>query len=87
MGKKEDISRRDLLKTGGAVAAAVAATSLLPAAASAAKEGVSRWAVWDTGNMAGMHQVKKGRKRAERTIMTRISRPYGGKTGAFIPTG
>ncbi|MBI5408778.1 MAG: 4Fe-4S dicluster domain-containing protein [Nitrospirae bacterium] len=45
MGKKEDISRRDMLKTGGAVAVAAAATGILPAAAAAAKEGVSRWAM------------------------------------------
>ena len=45
MGKKEDISRRDLLKTGGAVAVAAAATGMLPGTASAAKEGASRWAM------------------------------------------
>lgn len=45
MGKKEDISRRDLLKTGGAVAAAAAATGLLPDTSVAAKEGLPRWAM------------------------------------------
>ncbi len=38
-------SRRDLLKTGGAVAAVAATTGLLPANSVAAKKGVPRWAM------------------------------------------
>jgi len=45
MGKKEDISRRDLIKTGGVVAAAAAATGILPETAVAAKEELPRWAM------------------------------------------
>lgn len=46
MSKTGTLSRRDLLKTGGAAAvAAVAATSLLPAKAEAAKNGNPRWAM------------------------------------------
>jgi len=43
MGKKNELTRRDLLKTGGTVVAATAATGLLPAEAEAAKGG-ERWA-------------------------------------------
>ncbi|MBI4654649.1 MAG: 4Fe-4S dicluster domain-containing protein [Nitrospirae bacterium] len=45
MGKKKALSRRDVLKTGGAVAVAAAATSLLPEKAKAAEAGVPRWAM------------------------------------------
>lgn len=43
MGKTKTLSRRDLLKTGGAMATAVAAASLLPKKAEAAKNGNPRW--------------------------------------------
>ena len=46
MSKTKKLSRRDVLKTGGAVAAAVAATSVLPAKKAKAQEkGVPRWAM------------------------------------------
>ncbi len=45
MSKTGKLSRRDLLKTGGVVATAVAATGLLPKKAAAAKNGNARWAM------------------------------------------
>ncbi|GBD95218.1 MAG TPA: 4Fe-4S dicluster domain-containing protein [Nitrospirae bacterium] len=45
MTKKDSISRRDIIKTGGAVAVAAAATTLLPVKAEAAKKKVPRWAM------------------------------------------
>ncbi len=45
MGKTKTLSRRDLLKTGSAMATAVAAASLLPKKAEAAKNGNPRWAM------------------------------------------
>ena len=45
MGKTKTLSRRELFKTGGVVVAAVAATSLLPEKAEAAKNGNPRWAM------------------------------------------
>ncbi len=45
MNKKNTLSRRDLLKTGGVVATAVAATGLISKKASAAKNGNARWAM------------------------------------------
>ncbi|HDO25019.1 MAG TPA: 4Fe-4S dicluster domain-containing protein [Nitrospirae bacterium] len=44
MSKKDSISRRDIIKTGGAMAAVVAA-GLLPKKAEAAKNGTPRWAM------------------------------------------
>lgn len=45
MGKTNTLSRRDLLKTGGAVATVAAATSLLPKKTEAAKNVNPRWAM------------------------------------------
>ena len=45
MSKSNVLSRRDVLKTGGAVAVAAAATSLLPEKAKAAEAEVARWAM------------------------------------------
>ncbi|MEF9475217.1 MAG: 4Fe-4S dicluster domain-containing protein [Candidatus Mariimomonas ferrooxydans] len=45
MSKTGTLSRRDILKTGGAVAATAAATGLLPENAEAAKNGNPRWAM------------------------------------------
>jgi len=45
MSKKSTVSRRDVLKTGGAMAAAVAAASVLPAKSEAATNGNPRWAM------------------------------------------
>jgi len=45
MSKTETLSRRDLLKTGGAVAVVAAATTLLSKKAEAAEEKVPRWAM------------------------------------------
>ena len=44
MSKKEELSRRDLLKTGGTVAVAAAATGLLPSETEAAKN-IARYAM------------------------------------------
>ena len=45
MGKTKTLSRREILKTGGAMAAAVAAASVLPAKSEAATNGNPRWAM------------------------------------------
>jgi len=44
MSKTKTLSRRDVLKTGGTMAAAVAAATLLPKKAEAAENGNPRWA-------------------------------------------
>ena len=53
MGKTDSVSRRDLLKTGGTVAAAVAATSLLPSETEAAKSNARYAMVLDLRRCIG----------------------------------
>ena len=45
MSKKDSLSRRDMLKAGGAAAVAAAATNLVPGEAEAAKKKSPRWAM------------------------------------------
>ena len=53
MGKTDSVSRRDLLKTGGTVAAAVAATGLLPSETEAAKSNARYAMVLDLRRCIG----------------------------------
>jgi tetrathionate reductase subunit B len=53
MGKTDKVSRRDLLKTGSTVAAAAAATSLLPSETEAAKDGARYAMVLDLRRCIG----------------------------------
>jgi tetrathionate reductase subunit B len=53
MGKKEDQSRRDMLKTAGAVALGVAATSVLPATEASAAKGARMAFVIDLRRCVG----------------------------------